>query len=153
MTVKDYFNKVQNKIQEAANQIKAGELVAVKQVEGMMKQRVFNAGADSNNAPIGTYSPGYAKKRAREGRQTAYKDLQMTGHLFNSIKAGKNSTGRTTLGIVASMDKKAGVTASQKATYQEEQTGRVIFEPSENELSRAKKIMKEHIAKAMKLKW
>lgn len=55
--------------------------------------RIFNDGQAADETPIGDYSPTYVLIRQQAGRQVAYVDLEFTGELRESIKAGlRNGT-------------------------------------------------------------
>lgn len=54
---------------------------------GVMKLRIFNQSLDALGNELGPYyNETYARDRRREGRQTARKDLEMTGSLRRSIE-------------------------------------------------------------------
>lgn len=54
---------------------------------GVMKRRIFNQSLDAVGQSLGPYfSEQYARDRRREGRQTARKDLELTGTLRRSIE-------------------------------------------------------------------
>lgn len=54
---------------------------------GVMKRRIFNQSLAADGTDLGPYySEQYARDRRREGRQTARKDLEMTGTLRRAIE-------------------------------------------------------------------
>lgn len=54
---------------------------------GVMKRRIFNQSLAADGQSLGPYySEQYARDRRREGRQTARKDLEMTGTLRRTIE-------------------------------------------------------------------
>jgi hypothetical protein len=54
---------------------------------GIMKRRIFNQSLAADGSSLGPYfSEQYARDRKREGRQTARKDLEMTGTVRRAIE-------------------------------------------------------------------
>jgi len=75
-------------------------LLGAKDLEGRMKQRIFNKGKNSDDLPIGPYkSKWWIKQRKKGGkyspggRQTKYVDLENTSELRNSIQVVKDPPG------------------------------------------------------------
>lgn len=132
---------------------------------GLMKQRIFNKGLDADGNSLGKYVGNkskvtarkfggnkkfrknlggegelteYEKFRVAHGRQVEYKDLQVTGSLFNSINTVKDESGRVVIAIV-------NPEMALIAGYQEEQIGKIrgsgvarIFSLSEDEFNHIK---------------
>jgi len=62
-------------------------LLAGTQAEAIIQNRIFNEGKTTGGQMFGRYkTKAWKKKRAAKGRQTSYKDLQMTGDFRKSIK-------------------------------------------------------------------
>jgi hypothetical protein len=62
-------------------------LLGGKDIEGRMKQRIFNKGLNSSGSPIGQYkSKSWIKKRKSKGRSVGKVDLEFSGDLRNSIQ-------------------------------------------------------------------
>lgn len=66
-------------------------LLGAKDLEGRMKQRIFNKGLNSQNQSIGKYkSKSWIKTRSNRGRSVQKVDLEFSGDLRNSIQAVKD---------------------------------------------------------------
>jgi hypothetical protein len=125
------------KLDLAARQIaaKRGDilLVGLKDLEGRMKQRIFNKGLNSDNSKIGNYSKGWAASRQKgkpvgtppKGLQTSYIDLEFTGDLRKSITAGKDGNDAV---LFMNNDEKYAISG-----YLEEQKKQVIFDATNRE--------------------
>ena len=62
-------------------------LYAVNEAYGIFMDRVFNEGKTTSGQSFGRYkTKAWKKKRREAGRQTVYKDLQMTNAFRDSIK-------------------------------------------------------------------
>ena len=62
-------------------------LFAVNEAYGIFMDRVFNEGKTTSGQSFGRYkTKAWKKKRREAGRQTVYKDLQMTNAFRDSIK-------------------------------------------------------------------
>jgi len=73
-------------------------LLAIKTAEVIFKNRVFNEGKATSGQSFGRYkTKQWVKKRAAKGRQTARKDLQMTGDFRRAIKPVRKTDNRMTL--------------------------------------------------------
>lgn len=93
---------------------------------GQMKFRIFNKGLDAEGNSLGRYTKAYAKKRERLGRQTAYKDLEVTGSLRRAIEVAKEGNQKVVIAFVNEGE-------ALIAGYQEKQTNTRIFTPSQSE--------------------
>lgn len=97
-------------------------------ISDRVQQRGENvSGQKMRNKKKGVYSKYYAKKRAKEGRQTDYVDLTMTGDMMDNLIPQANGDGQYIVGF-------AGKSASDKAEYSELYYGS-IFQLSEQEQS------------------
>lgn len=95
------------------------EIAALKELETLIKVRVFNENKDTELKSFGTYrSKSYKALRESKGRQTAKKDLQLSGQLKLSIKVGKNQ-GKNVLGFddPKSIDIREGQEQGSKTRY------------------------------------
>jgi hypothetical protein len=59
-----------------------GRRVALSTVLAVHKPRIFDKGLDSNGSQIGKYSPAYAKKKTKLGRNPGYVNLRLTDQLM-----------------------------------------------------------------------
>lgn len=135
------LDKLKNKL---AVIFKDGEVVAAKQTEGAITQRIFVNGKNAYNERIGGYvSRAYMRRRRKAGRQVGYVDLQMTGTLFDSIITGEQDD-KTVVGITRTRYE-AGETTGQVAKYNEKRYGQ-IFSVSETERNEAKQYMMAYIS-------
>lgn len=98
-----------------------------KDLEGRMKQRIFNKGLDSSGLPIGVYKPGGSWKRYRadSGRQVNYVDLEDKGNLRRSLQVVEEGPD-VYLSIIS--DEEYLI-----AQGQEKQRQTIIFEPTKEE--------------------
>lgn len=109
-------------IVRAANR---AEIAALKALEGSMKARIHNQGG-AEQGQIGRYSLGYARKRRKAGRQTAFIDLQFTGELASGYTVGKTTKFHNALGFTNDA-------AAFKARKNEEVKEKAIFAPTDDE--------------------
>jgi hypothetical protein len=110
-----------------------------------MKQRIFNRGLATDGSAMGAYrSAQYKKQRQSQGRQVGYKDLEFNSDLRNAIQQGKAGSANV-LGFTT--DK-----ARLIAGYQQDvrQTGKIIFEPSQNEIDLMLETHNDEIVFALK---
>lgn len=97
--IEQLVKKIQASLPEISKVAAEAEIVANKQVEGLILDRIFTLGKKADGTPIGAYkNEQYKKKRIEEGLQTSYIDAQFTGRLFNSITTG-NLNGKPAVGI------------------------------------------------------
>ena len=106
-----------------------------------MRQRIHVRGEASNGQPIGTYSKGYLRTRAKHGRKEGSKVvLSLTRNMENAMVLipieGGTGIGYTTAEYL------------QRARWQEERTmyNTPIFSPSQAETELVQKICTEYIA-------
>lgn len=119
-----------------------------KNLEGLMKARIFNDGLDSGERKIGKYkSKAWIAKRSENGRQTSNVDLEFTGELRDSIQ------------VVRSKDKVFLVVVNDKdfakAKGQEDRRKKKIFTPSRDERQQTEDyiadLFNEELTKIVKL--
>jgi hypothetical protein len=119
-----------------------------KNLEGLMKARIFNDGLDSGERKIGKYkSKAWIAKRSENGRQTSNVDLEFTGELRDSIQ------------VVRSKDKVFLVVVNDKdfakAKGQEDRRKKKIFTPSRDERQQTEEyiadLFNEELTKIVKL--
>ena len=115
----------------------------MKLYEGLSKYRIFNEGKASDNNLIGNYrSLSYKKARQARGRQTGYKDLEFEGDLRRSLTVGTNG------------DDFVFGFATDKARLiggaQEKQTGKEIFNPTNEEIKKINKQLVNSINQCLK---
>jgi hypothetical protein len=117
-------------------------LLGGKDLEGRMKQRIFNKGKNTEEKPIGKYTSKWwikvrkegSAKFPQKGRQTSYVDLEYTGDLRNSIQVVKDGDG-VALAIIDDLnfDKAMGQQLIQGKKAGSGQM--LIFEPSKKEIT------------------
>ena len=67
-------------------------VVGMKDLEGRVKQRVFNEHRDSADTSLGNYkNKEWKRKRVKAGLQVSEVDLQYTGALKNSLTTGQDN--------------------------------------------------------------
>lgn len=127
-------------------------LLAGKDLEGRMKQRIFNKGKNSGEQPIGKYIDKWwmkvrkqgSAKFPQKGRQINFVDLEYTGDLRNSIQVVKDNEG-VALAIIDdhNFDKAMGqqLIQGKKAGGGE----MLIFEPSKKEITRVQNYVNDLI--------
>lgn len=105
------------------------QISSLSRLEGEIKQRIFNRGEAADGTAIGNYrSRQHIGRRQSTGRQTAYKDLELSGELRRSIQIGK-SGGKNSLGFTT--DRSRLIAEAQQTPLQ---TGKIIFAASEREI-------------------
>lgn len=82
----------------------------------LISLRIQNKGLRTNESPIGIYSAGYAKQRAKKGRQTSYIDLTLTGDMIDSLTFDKATYNEYVVGFGTK-------SSSDKADWNEERYG------------------------------
>ena len=111
--------------------------------EGESKYRIFNEGLASDGSKIGNYrSLSYKRAREARGRQTSYKDLEFEGDLRRSLTVGTNGN-EFVFGFATDKSRLIG-------EYQEAQTGKEIFEPTNSEIKDINKLLAKEIEKCLK---
>lgn len=119
--------------------------VALIRLEGDIKRRIHNDGKASDGSlldtparrRLGRYSLQYGKKRQAAGRQTGRKDLQFFGDFLRSYGAGKSGD----VQAIGFFQDKARLIAQG----QQEQTGKDIFTPSDEEIDRLMEIIADEL--------
>lgn len=96
----------------------------------LINKRVELSGIDADGGFFSDYSEGYAKKRAKEGRQTSYKDFSFTRELWKSIGVTLQATQQ---GKVVVVYEPKDQTNKDKLRYLEQQEGKSILELSKEE--------------------
>ena len=83
----DALNRLLNKIDKSPQDL---VFFAAKQAERILKFRIFNEGKTTSGQMFGRYkTKSWKKERQDKGRQTVYKDLNMTGDLKDSIRVSR----------------------------------------------------------------
>lgn len=119
-----------------------------KNLEGLMKARIFNEGLDSGERKIGKYkSKSWIAKRSENGRQTSNVDLEFTGELRDSIQVVRSGD-KVFLVVVNDKD-------FAKAKGQEDRRKKKIFTPSRDERQQTEEyiadLFNEELTKIVKL--
>ena len=112
--------------------------IAVNEIYGASKNRIFNLGEDKYNRKLGGYTSSYKAKRKNKGLQTSFKDLTFTTNLQKSISRNDD-----TVYFGNEYGKKI-------SSYQERQTATRIFAPTEEGREIFKKILNEELDKLWK---
>ena len=125
-------------------------------LQDRMEERIFEQGKRTDNKIIGTgamykhkdgskgtsYTPSYAKTRAKEGLQIGFIDFKRTGELKRAIKIIRLSDGRAALGIVDGWN-------AQKADNLEKMKGET-FRPTKAEIRNAVSILRQVVKRESK---
>lgn len=119
-----------------------------KNLEGLIKARIFNDGLDSGERKIGKYkSKSWIAKRSENGRQTSNVDLEFTGELRDSIQVVRSGD-KVFLVVVNDKD-------FAKAKGQEDRRKKKIFTPSRDERQQTEEyiadLFNEELTKIVKL--
>lgn len=148
MTIQD----LQNRIQFITTRLNAKKIdflvVGAKNLEGLMKARIFNDGLDSKESKIGKYkSKTWIAKRKDEGRQTSNVDLEFSGELRDSITVVRS---QNEVFLAINNDKDFA-----KAKGQESRRKKTIFIPSRDERQQVEDdivdLFNEELSKIVKL--
>ncbi len=108
-----------------------------------MKKRIFTTGADKDGNLLGEYkSETYLQRRLRKGKNNLNKNLYFDGNLFKSISVGKSGS-KNVLGFTDRDE-------FEIAEFQEEQTGKVIFQNSDDEIKIMQDVLKEQTNRVIK---
>jgi hypothetical protein len=146
------LQNLQNRIQFITTRLNAKKVdflvLGGKNLEGLMKSRIFNDGLDSKEAKIGKYkSTSWIAKRSENGRQTSNVDLEFTGELRDSIQVVRS---KNEVFIVINNDKDFA-----KAKGQESRRKKKIFIFSRDERKQTEEyivdLFNEELSKIVKL--
>lgn len=120
-------------------------LLGGKDIEGRMKQRIFNKGLNSNENPIGKYkSKSWIKKRSSKGRSVSKVDLEFSGDLRNSIQTVADGSDV----VVAIINDREYLISQGQEKIQGNKVGQskmVIFEPTDKEVKRTQNYINDLI--------
>ena len=61
------------------------------QAKSLIQERIQELGLNAQEAELGSYSPAYAKKRAKKGFQTNHIDLTYTGQMWRGTRVTDSS--------------------------------------------------------------
>lgn len=137
-TPKEISEAVDRSIPQIQKALQGYSYLVVSDVEGAMKQRIFNQGKTEEETSIGKYKEGYYKrKREKFGRQTEYVDLEFKGDLRRSIVKGTKN-GKIVIGF--NNDNSAEI-----AEGLEERYNTTIFAASEQEAKNAAAIGEKYM--------
>lgn len=137
-------------------------LVTFNTVKGELSRRIFQQGVSSDGSAIGQYAPSTKKQRERGGRQTSKVDLEMTGTLRNALIVGKEGN-QIAMGIRENQEPKISVAGGvvritgksdfstvENAIQQEQNFGKDIFAPTDNEVQTGEKVFLHEIHRVTK---
>lgn len=120
-------------------------LLGGKDIEGRMKQRIFNKGLNTNDSPIGKYkSKSWIKKRSSKGRSVSKVDLEFSGDLRNSIQTVADGSDV----VVAIINDREYLISQGQEKIQGNKVGQskmVIFEPTDKEVRRTQNYINDLI--------
>lgn len=120
-------------------------LLGGKDIEGRMKQRIFNKGLNTNENPIGKYkSKSWIKKRSSKGRSVSKVDLEFSGDLRNSIQTVADGSDV----VVAIINDREYLISQGQEKIQGNKVGQskmVIFEPTDKEVKRTQNYINDLI--------
>jgi len=120
-------------------------LLGGKDIEGRMKQRIFNKGLNTNENPIGKYkSKSWIKKRSSKGRSVSKVDLEFSGDLRNSIQTVADGSDV----VVAIINEREYLISQGQEKIQGNKVGQskmVIFEPTDKEVRRTQNYINDLI--------
>lgn len=120
-------------------------LLGGKDIEGRMKQRIFNKGLNTNENPIGKYkSKSWIKKRSSKGRSVSKVDLEFSGDLRNSIQTVADGSDV----VVAIINDREYLISQGQEKIQGNKVGQskmVIFEPTDKEVRRTQNYINDLI--------
>ena len=135
MTPQERIKKILDGIDET---IVVAKNIAINEIYGLSKARIFNDGEDKNMSKIGTYSNSYKKIREKKGLQTAFVDLTNTTSLMQSVVRDDDS-------IFFKNDY-----GKKISKYNEQQFKKRIFAPATGEKKVWQRILNEEISKLWK---
>jgi hypothetical protein len=120
------LGKLENLLSKEANKILFSP---TKGLEGIMKERIFLEGLNSEESPIGTgYSKRWGKVRTKKGLQTDFVDLKFSGRLRKSMTTKRADANTSVIVIDNDTD------YQDKALKQEDLRGFYIFRPTDDEV-------------------
>lgn len=127
LQIKDYTKCLVDAVAKA-------ELIAMNELFGVVKQRVFNQNITTDLNNFGGYkSDAYKKKRESLGLQTNSKDLQLSGELRKDFIIGVDDDKNVVYGF--STDRSNEIRGYQEQS--EKQIGKEIFYPNDEEIELA----------------
>ncbi|HON21121.1 MAG TPA: hypothetical protein PLW70_07290 [Bacteroidales bacterium] len=135
MTPQERIKKILDGIDET---IVVAKNIAINEIYGLSKARIFNDGEDKNMSKIGTYSNSYKKIREKKGLQTAFVDLTNTTSLMQSVVRDDDS-------IFFKNDY-----GKKISKYNEQHFKKRIFAPTTGEKKVWQRILNEEISKLWK---
>lgn len=128
MTIKQAINKLkklENFLDKQPNKLL---LTPTRAVEGIMKERIFLQGLNSDSNPIGIgYSQLWGDIRKKKGLQTDFVDLKFSGRLRKNMTTKVVDSNTVAIVINNDFDYK------NKAMKQEDMREFYIFKPTESE--------------------
>lgn len=128
MTIKQAINKLkklENFLDKQPNKLL---LTPTRAVEGIMKERIFLQGLNSDSNPIGIgYSQLWGEVRKKKGLQTDFVDLKFSGRLRKNMTTKVVDSNTVAIVINNDFDYK------NKAMKQEDMREFYIFKPTESE--------------------
>jgi hypothetical protein len=140
MTIDQAIGKIKsldNLLSKEANKILFSP---TKGLEGIMKERIFLEGLNSDSNPIGVgYSKRWGKKRVKKGLQIDFVDLKFSGRLRESMTT-KRADANTSVIIIDNDED-----YEKKALKQEDLRRFYIFRPTDEELD----ILEVFVGKAL----
>jgi hypothetical protein len=129
MTIQQAINKLGKLEGLLANEANKILLTPTRGMEGIMKERIFLKGLNSDSNPIGVgYSALWKGIREKKGLQTGFVDLKFSGRLRKSMTTKVVDANSVAITIDNDFDYK------EKAMKQEDLREFYIFKPTEAEV-------------------
>jgi len=167
--LKDHITNVENLISDMKQIEIELKTVGVSEMLGIMKNRIFKDGQDSDNNKIGNYSTkesffspsqffkkkpakgikfdnGYAGLRQYLGRQVNFVDLNLSGSLMQSVKSFRQGD---KFFIKIMENSNDSVSEVDKAEGNEDRFNKTIFESTKKERESATKIINSHVVEVL----
>lgn len=137
------LQSVINSLESKINELQSDKLLrtAAFDAQAIVQERVQQGGSGVSNS-LGDYSPGYAKKRRKTGRQVSYKDFTMEGDLWRNWQV-EGSGKSYAVGFATKRE-------ADKAEYLEAYNGGPIFELSNSELSQVQEGIENTVKQILK---
>ncbi len=134
MTLDQGTERIQRLLSELAETQVGDALLTTLDMIAFVKLRLAENGGNSQGGQFTDYSPIYAKKRAGKGLQQQFKDFNVTGQLYASIKPEVKAQ---RLGVVEVDIVPRGTDNEAKVAGQFKREGGNILRPSQQEINDA----------------
>ena len=133
MTVDDAENRLKSALAQLAETQVRDCLLTTLDMIAFVKLRLAEGGGNSRGGAFTDYSPIYGKVRKEKGLQVAFKDFNVTGQLYASIKPEVKAV---SLGVVEVDIIPRGIDNNDKVRGQLKRDGNILY-PTEAEIDDA----------------